>query len=319
MQTKDIKTKDDFELYVKEKLGELGEPALVASFCSKYIPQGLKARVLPWYEQTRIQALLLSLPFVAYKDDEHGFKRIWLKQGENQSTEKHSPRFASKDEFEKYLKNLIEAGHEYSLSFYIISQFSQSDKQNIATLYGRSQFSEDIFDDIPLLKVIENESGVKSVSLRQMDEISNQGDQPMENPSLQQQQTETTDPPAVVYSANEKAKLLLEKISSGLYSKEEAVRLSLLAAVACESVFFLGPPGVAKSMICQRLSEVFQTEGGEAWFEYLMNQFSTPDEIFGPVSLKALENDEYKRITKNYLPEANVAFLDEIWKASPAL
>ena len=319
MQTKDIKTKDDFELYVKEKLGELGEPALVASFCSKYIPQGLKARVLPWYEQTGIQALLLSLPFIAYKDDEHGFKRIWLKQSENQSTEKHSLRFASKDEFEKYLENLIEAGHEYSLSFYIISQFSQSDKQNIAALYGRSQFSEDIFDDIPLLKVIENENGVKSVSLRQMDETSNQGDQPMENPSLQQQQTETTDPPAVVYSANEKAKLLLEKISSGLYSKEEAVRLSLLAAVACESVFFLGPPGVAKSMICRRLSEVFSSEDCEAWFEYLMNQFSTPDEVFGPVSLKALENDEYKRITKNYLPEANVAFLDEIWKASPAL
>ena len=62
----DIKTKDDFELYVKEKLGELAEPALVAQFCSKYIPQGLKAKVLPWYEQTGIQAVLLSLPFVAY-------------------------------------------------------------------------------------------------------------------------------------------------------------------------------------------------------------------------------------------------------------
>ena len=45
----------------------------------------------------------------------------------------------------------------------------------------------------------------------------------------------------------------------------------------------------------------------------------TPEEIFGPLSLKALENDEYRRATERYLPTASVAFLDEIYKANSVI
>ena len=114
---------------------------------------------------------------------------------------------------------------------------------------------------------------------------------------------------------------ILEKLNSNIVEKEEALRLSLLVAVAGESIFFLGLPGTAKSMVARRLKEAFKTDGdnGIQYFEYLMNQFSTPDELFGPISLKSLENDTYKRITKGFLPEADVVFLDEIWKANPAI
>lgn len=114
---------------------------------------------------------------------------------------------------------------------------------------------------------------------------------------------------------------ILKKLCEGLVEKEEAIRLAFLAAVAGESIFFLGLPGTAKSMVSRRLKNAFKGKDGKPlrYFEYLMNQFSTPDEIFGPVSLKSLENDEYKRIVKGYLPDAEVAFLDEIWKASPAI
>lgn len=113
---------------------------------------------------------------------------------------------------------------------------------------------------------------------------------------------------------------ILATLNAHLYGKEEAVRLALLSAVAGESVFFLGPPGTAKSMISRRISCAFKDIDQEReYFEYLMNEFSTPDEICGPVSLKKLNEDQYLRLTEGYLPRARVAFLDEIWKSGPAI
>ncbi len=112
---------------------------------------------------------------------------------------------------------------------------------------------------------------------------------------------------------------LLQYLNSGLYGKEEAIRLSLLSAIAGESIFFMGPPGTAKSMISRRIATAFSDIDENNYFEYLMNEFSTPDEICGPVSLKNLQEDKYIRLTQGYLPTAKIAFLDEIWKSGPAI
>ncbi len=115
----------------------------------------------------------------------------------------------------------------------------------------------------------------------------------------------------------EQMTLLLKVIGEGLWEKEHILALGLLSCVAGESIFLLGPPGTAKSMVARRLKEVFKEKKS---FEYLMSRFSTPDEIFGPVSISKLKDeDRYERCVDGFLPSATIVFLDEIWKAGPSI
>ncbi|MCL5116606.1 MAG: AAA family ATPase [Firmicutes bacterium] len=97
--------------------------------------------------------------------------------------------------------------------------------------------------------------------------------------------------------------------------RPDVVRSLLVALLARQHVILLGPPGTGKSRLvrdlCQRIVGRF--------FEWQLTRMSTPEEIYGPISLQGLQQDRYRRIATGKLPEAEIAYLDETFKASSAI
>src|SRR6476620_5106725 len=107
----------------------------------------------------------------------------------------------------------------------------------------------------------------------------------------------------------------IEDASRGLIEREALVELVALAAVAREHVLVIGPPGTAKSEAVRRIAT---TLGGK-YFEFLLGGFTEPAEIFGPVDLRKLRDGLVETETSGMLPEAEIAFLDEVFLGSTAI
>lgn len=108
---------------------------------------------------------------------------------------------------------------------------------------------------------------------------------------------------------------IAQTLESRFLGKDEIIRLLLIATIAGEHAVLIGPPGTAKSALIRTFAKLIQAR----YFEYLLTRFTEPNEIFGPVDIAQFREGKYMRRTEGMLPEAEVVFLDEVFKSNSAI
>lgn len=114
------------------------------------------------------------------------------------------------------------------------------------------------------------------------------------------------------------AKELRESVrdaTRNIVDRDLIVDLILLSAVAGEHLLIIGPPGTAKSAVVRSVSNAI----GGNYFEYLLGRFTEPSELFGSVDIRKLSDGIVETAVEGMLPEAEVAFLDEVFLGSTAI
>ena len=104
-------------------------------------------------------------------------------------------------------------------------------------------------------------------------------------------------------------------LNTHFLDKQEIIRLLVICAIAGEHMVIVGPPGTAKSALIREFARLLDAR----YFEYLLTRFTEPNELFGPVDIKEFREGRYTRRTENTLPEAEIVFLDEIFKSNSAI
>jgi len=110
---------------------------------------------------------------------------------------------------------------------------------------------------------------------------------------------------------------MMETVLNGkVFERPKEIETMIVALLASKNHGQIGPPGIAKSMIITLMHQLIE---GARHFRRLITRFSVPEELFGPISMRGLENDKYARLIVGKLPDADMAFLDEIFKGGSSI
>jgi len=107
----------------------------------------------------------------------------------------------------------------------------------------------------------------------------------------------------------------LNQLDARFVGRRSMLELILLGLIMHEHVLLIGPPGTGKSAAVQAMASSLKVKS----FEYLIGRFTEPSELFGGLDLNALKDGQVKPVVTNMLPEAEIAFLDEIFLGSTAV
>lgn len=137
-----------------------------------------------------------------------------------------------------------------------------------------------------------------------------------ETQQLQQNNVENISNINIQTALGKLANIELE-LNNEFVERRDLIEIMILAVITNSNLLMLGPPGTAKSKISMALCNRIENSN---FFQWLLNKSSDPAELLGTFSIKGMENDEFRRVTTGKLPEANIAFIDEVYKCnSPTL
>lgn len=162
-------------------------------------------------------------------------------------------------------------------------------------------FSEfdDLFSDVAAEAVKEQEQAEKNITAK---------------PTVNIAQTNTNSVDiGILQSAQAKMAQISVEMNNLFVEREELIKIMMLAIATGTNLLMLGPPGTGKSAITYELCERVENAN---YFQWMLNKTSDPSEILGPFSVKEMENDKFMRITTGKLPEAHIAFMDEVFKSN---
>ena len=106
-----------------------------------------------------------------------------------------------------------------------------------------------------------------------------------------------------------------QRYDEALIERTEEIRIVLIGLISQLNCLFVGPAGTAKSKLADMICEMIDGK----IYNHMLTAHTLTEEVFGVIDIDGYRNGIFRRLPKAMLQEADVCFLDEIWKSSSSI